>query len=105
MPRYIVQAHIPHGSGDAEYQIVDADNTVIAIVDPAAIVQDASVLADEITNALNAHDSFLDLVRTVAGLDLYALAHMTRDAMQLTLDEYRSQAQVALAAFEKEVQI
>jgi hypothetical protein len=33
-----------------------------------------------------------DLVRNVAGIDLYALAHMTPDALRETIMEYRSAA-------------
>jgi hypothetical protein len=43
--------------------------------------------------AVKAIDDLQDLARNVAGLDLYAVAHMTPDALRSTLLEYRDQAQ------------
>ena len=54
--RYQVVAHIPHGSADAEYHIVDtaSDNhDVVALVDPHATYADPSDLAAEIASAMN----------------------------------------------------
>lgn len=51
--RFSVEAHIPHGSGDAEYRIVDRDGNVFAVVDPHMTFDDPSELADKIVAAMN----------------------------------------------------
>jgi hypothetical protein len=54
--RYGVVAHIPKGSADAEYRIVDlaSDNhDVVAIIDPHQIYDDPSDVAEEIVRAMN----------------------------------------------------
>src|ERR1035437_6258943 len=51
-------AHIPHGSGDAEYHLIDADadnSDVIAIIDPQMIMDDPAALAERLALASNSH--------------------------------------------------
>ncbi|MCW5697351.1 MAG: hypothetical protein KIS96_11550 [Bauldia sp.] len=53
---YTVEPHIPHGSGDAEFRIVDGER-VIAIIDPDMAFHD------------RAEDLAFDIVRTLRGAD------------------------------------
>lgn len=50
--KFYVESHIPHGSGDAEYRIMNAGE-VLAIVDPNMVYADSGELADRICKALN----------------------------------------------------
>ena len=52
--RFYVEAHIPRGSGDAEYRIIHpGTGLVVAIVDPNMNFDDPATLADRICDALN----------------------------------------------------
>lgn len=51
--RFSVEAHIPRGSGDAEYHIVTDDGVIVALVDPQMSFDDAGELADKIAAAMN----------------------------------------------------
>jgi hypothetical protein len=50
-----VIAHIPHGSGDAEWRIVlsDRHDMVLAIIDPDMELTDAGEVAQAICDAMN----------------------------------------------------
>lgn len=50
-----VDAHIPHGSGDAEWRIVGPNGVVFAIVDPHMEIADPSEVAHAICEAMRAH--------------------------------------------------
>lgn len=55
-------AHIPHGSGDAEYHLIDADadnSDVMAIIDPSMILDDPAGLAERLALAANSHDALV----------------------------------------------
>lgn len=51
-PLFEVIAHIPHGSGDAEYRIMQG-RRFIAIVDPDMTLKNPAKLAQRIADALN----------------------------------------------------
>lgn len=52
--RFHVDAHIPHGSGDAEYRIVHMQSgEVVATIDPHGVFTDPSELAHRIADAMN----------------------------------------------------
>lgn len=54
--RYKVTAHIPRGSADAEWRIVDAasnNHDVVCVVDPHQIYATPEDLANEICAAMN----------------------------------------------------
>lgn len=52
--RFIAKAHIPHGSGDAEYHVVTGDGAwIVAIIDPNCMSSDPAALAEVIAAAMN----------------------------------------------------
>jgi len=51
--RFRAVAHIPRGSGDAEYHIVTSEGTVVAIIDPNMAFDDPADLAERIAEAMN----------------------------------------------------
>ena len=67
--RFYAEAHIPRGSGDAEYRIMAGvglslnslrNEICVAIIDPAAVLDDPCAVAEAIADALNNHaDSIL----------------------------------------------
>lgn len=50
--RFEVRAHIPRGSGDAEYRIMSGD-AIIATVDPMMELTDPAEVAQRIVDAMN----------------------------------------------------
>lgn len=54
-PRFSVLTHIPKGSADAQYHIVDGYNNddVVAIIDPNQLYANPDEVAQEIANAMN----------------------------------------------------
>lgn len=57
-------AHIPHGSGDAEYHLVDAGLSgeaapVLAIVDPNMILPDPAAFVEQLARSANSHDALV----------------------------------------------
>lgn len=57
--RVRAEAHIPKGSGDAEYRIVFEDGTVlVAVIDPEMAMVDPGMVAEQIAAAINEADIF-----------------------------------------------
>ncbi len=55
-----VNAHIPHGSGDAEWQIINKETKqIIAIVDPHMEADNPEELADFIVQTMRAFGDFV----------------------------------------------
>lgn len=50
--RFKVEAHIPRGSGDAEWRIMHG-KTVVAIIDPNMDMDEPGIVADRIAEAMN----------------------------------------------------
>ena len=62
--RFYAEAHIPHGSGDAEYRIMAGvgrslgslrNEICVAIIDPSAVLDDPAEIAERIADLLNSH--------------------------------------------------
>lgn len=55
----VVRAHIPRGSGDAEYRIESQDGTLlVAIVDPEMAMVNPADVAEKIAAGINAAEIF-----------------------------------------------
>jgi len=44
--QWTYEAHIPHGSGDAEWRVIDAQGNVVAIVDPNMLCDNETTCAE-----------------------------------------------------------
>lgn len=44
--QWTYEAHIPHGSGDAEWRVIDAQGNVVAIVDPNMLCDNETTFAE-----------------------------------------------------------
>ena len=52
--RFVAEAHIPHGSGDAEYLIIEVTTgAVVALVDPHMLLDDPLKVAEKMADLLN----------------------------------------------------
>lgn len=63
-----VDVHIPRGSGDAEYRIIDADSDngdVLAIVDPNMTMEDPAAFAEDLVAAFNSIGEALEAARAL----------------------------------------
>jgi hypothetical protein len=57
--KVVVRAHVPRGSGDAEYRIESKDGAVlVAVIDPEMAMIDAAAIAERIADAINAAGVF-----------------------------------------------
>lgn len=50
--RFKVEAHIPHGSSDAEWRIM-MGKIVVAVIDPHMDMDEPGIVADRIAEAMN----------------------------------------------------
>lgn len=64
------EAHIPHGSGDADYRLFLKDKAgkkaVIASVDPECIMDNAGDIAEKLAVAITAHDTLVRALQRVS---------------------------------------
>lgn len=74
------EPHIPHGSGDAEYRLIDAAGRVVAIIDPEMAFDAPADVAEALVVSARAHAG--DPVMSAAH-DMLAALKATRPALIL----------------------
>lgn len=57
---WVCEIHIPHGSADAEYHIVDdRSGMVIAIIDPHGVLRQPEKVADAIVQTMRTYGEYV----------------------------------------------